>query len=106
MLLYGAAASFLASLLLFVSLFLRIDAPKLQQILFSLFCAAIGAGLVSFAKVYLNLKRNNLTTIEEKFHIESPVPLASAEVFEKGPLRFLPIPAQFDPFEPFLRDLL
>lgn len=105
-LMYGAAASFVGSVILFVSLFLRIDAPKLQQFVFCLFCAAIGAGLVAFARVYLNLKKNNLTTIEAKFHMESPVPLASADVFEKGMLRFLPLPAQFDPFEPFLRDLL
>lgn len=103
---YGAAALGLGCLILFVSLFMSLNVSKLEQIVLAIFCGLGAAGLIAFAKVYLNLKKHNLTTIEAKFHMESPVPLASADVFEKGLIRFLPLPSQFDPFEPFLRDLL
>jgi hypothetical protein len=97
---YGAAASAWGSLVIFVSIFLDLKQSRAVQFGIVLLLAAIAAGLMAFANIYLRLKRSNLTTIEEMFNT-NPADwiLPNAPVFESGFLKFLPLPSRLDPFE-------
>jgi hypothetical protein len=98
-LLYGASASGLGAGILFTAAFVDLGQSRLTQLALALFCAAAAAALAAFASLYLRLKRNNSTTIEEMFGREDGRALPGAPVFEDGPLALLPFPRRINPFE-------
>ena len=100
---YGAAAAGFGSFVVFVCIFLDLGQDKLTQFLTSLFLAVLAAGMIIFARFYLDLKKNNVTTIEEVFGVVGdPIQgLPNVQVFEDDFRKFLPLPSLFNPFEPF-----
>jgi hypothetical protein len=96
--LYGGAAAGLGSAVLLAAAFVDLAQRRAEQLALAAFCGLVSAALFVFARVYLTLKRHNLTTIEERFPLLARAPLPSAPVFERGARALLPLPARLDPF--------
>ena len=101
---YGAAAAGFGSCVMFVCVFLDLGERRGIQFFMCVVLAAAAVGMVLFARFYLEMKRNNVTTIEEMFGVRDELveDLPNVAVFEKGWRMMLPLPSRFNPFEPFV----